>query len=300
MKTRFSGRRLLRYVWIPVVLTLVAAGTMTAMALNSSPDYKATATMVAKNPPSGLEKTLNFADIVTSNTVALRVKKQLNLSDSVDQLVGHIQVNSGRSNLYTITVQDLNPTRATAIANAVAREAGALYMALGSGTQSTVQADFDKQRAAYQQRHMDTAKALANFDNAHPGLVKAAEAGPVDPDLMAQRMQLQLNDQATAAAYLKFEDQATQARFTAVNSQRDYEAFMVDEAVAKPDQTRALLRIAYAAGIALLLGVAIVLFLQFRDRSVRDAEEVEQMLAMPVIATIPRATSRTSKAPRAS
>lgn len=300
MNSRVFARRLLRLLWIPVALTLVAVIAMTAIVHRSGPDYRATATMIAKNPPSGLEKTLNFADIVTSNTVALRVKQQLKLSDSADQLVSKVTVTSGRSNLYGITVVDSDPGRAAAIANAVARQAGALYTQLGSGTGSAVIAQLDQQRAAYQQRHLDAARALAAFDSAHPGLVKAAETGPVDPELMSQRAQLQLNQQAAAADYLKFEDQSTQTRVNTVNSQRDFEAFLVDEAVAKPDQTRSLLRVAYAGGLALLVGLAVVLLLQLRDRSVRDPEAVEQMLGMPVIATIPRASKRTLREDRAS
>lgn len=293
MRSRAFGRRLIRHLWIPVLLTMVATLTMAVIAHSSTPDYRATATVVAKNPPTGLEKSLNFADIATSNSVALRVKRQLGLRDSVEQLVGRIQVTSTRSNLYAITVSDSDAARAANIANAVAREAGILYTQLGSGAGSPVLADLDRQRTVYQQQHLDAARALAVFDSAHPGLAKAAESGPVDPELVAQRMQLQLEEQATTAAYLKFQDQAAQTRVGALNSQLSFAAFLVDEAVAKPDQTRSILRIAYAGGLALLVGLAIVLVLQLRDRSVRAADEVEEMLGVPVIATIPRATPDT-------
>jgi capsular polysaccharide biosynthesis protein len=300
MTNRFFGRRLLRLLWIPIVLPLVAAGSMATLDRNAPHDYKATATVIAKNPPSGLEKTLNFADIVTSNTVALRVKKQLGLKDSVDQLVAKIQVSQGRSNLYGITVTDSDPARATKIANAVAKESGVLYTQLGSGSGSSVLTELDKQRAGYQQRYRDAALELSGFDAAHPGLMKDADTKGVDPTLATQRKQLVLNEQAAAAAYLKFEDQAAQGRITSLASQRDFEAFVVDEAVAKPDPTRSLLRIAYAGGLGFLLGLAIVFLVQLRRPPVRAADQVEEMLGIPVIATVPRATRRTLKTPRAS
>jgi capsular polysaccharide biosynthesis protein len=297
--TRIRGRKLVRYIWIPIVLSMVAVLSMTAFMIGSPPDYKATATMVAKNPSNGLEKTLNFADIVVSNSVALRVKKQLNLDDSVDQLLTRIQVASGRSNLYTITVEDSDPQRAAGIANAVAREAAALYVELGSGSRSPMLTELDKYRDGYQQRHVDAARALTAFDNAHPGLIKAIDAGTADPDLAAQRSQLVLNEKAVADSYLKFEDRASQTRVGALSSQRDFEAFMVDEAVAKPDRSRSMLRIAYAGGLALVFGYGIVLLRQYRDRSVRAPAEVERMLGSPVIATIPRATGKTLRVSRA-
>jgi capsular polysaccharide biosynthesis protein len=271
---------------------MVAVLSMTAWTAGSPPDYKATATMVAKNPSNGLEKALNFGDIVVSNSVALRVKKQLALEDSVEQLLGRIQVASGRSNLYTITVEDTQPQRAAAIANAVAREAAALYVELGSGSRSPMLTELDKYRAGYQQQHVAAARALTAFDNAHPGIVKAIDAGTADPDLAAQRSQLVLNEKAAADAYLKYEERASQTRVGALSSQRDFEAFLVDEAVAKPDRTRSMLRIAYAGGLALVVGYGIVLLRQYRDRSVRAPAEVERMLGVPVIATIPRATGK--------
>lgn len=300
MTNRFFGRRLLRLLWIPVVLPLVAAGSMWQLDRNAPRDYKATATVIAKNPPSGLEKTLNFADIVTSNTVAMKVKQDLGLKDSVDQIVARIQVGQGRSNLYTITVSDTDPGRATKIANGVAKESGKLYTDLGSGSRSAVLTQIEQQRASYQQRYKDAALELTGFDAAHPGLTKDADTKAVDPGLAAQRKQLALNEQAAATAYIKFEDQAAQARFTSLASQRDFEAYVVDEAVAKPDPTRGLLRIGYAAGLGFLVGLAILFLVQLRRPQIRAAQQVEEMLGIPVIATVPRATRKTLKVPKAS
>ena len=293
MKTRLYARRLRRYLWIPALLTATALIGAAVAVLRSPPEYRAAATVVAKSPSNGFEKTLNFADIATSNTVTSRVRKQLGESETVDQLRGRVDVSSRRSNLYTITVRDSDPQRAVRIANAFARNGAALYEELGSGTGSTALTELEKQRAFYQQQYLVAATALADFNRTHPAAVNPTDSPLFDWNLGPQALELQLDERVTADAYLKYEDQVTQARIDQANGRRDFQAVVIDDAVASPDQLRSLLKVVYTVGLALVLSSAIVLFVEYRDRSVRDVREVEQMLETPVIATIPRARPRT-------
>ena len=289
MKARLYGRRLRRYLWIPIVLTGAAVLTATLLVLHAPPVYRASATVVAKSPASGLEKTLGFADVAVSNTVALKVKQQLGLSETADQLSSKVEVSSGRSNLFTVTASDSDPGLAVKLANTFATNGAALYQELGSEARSSVVSALEQERPGYQQRLLAASKALADFNHAHPNALNPGDQ---------QSLQLQLNEKAASDAYLKYEDQVTQARLEQTNSLRNFEAFVVDGAEAKPDQMRSLLKVAYTAALALVVSATIVLFLEYRDRSVRDVLEVEQMLDVPVIATIPRATRRTLRQAR--
>jgi capsular polysaccharide biosynthesis protein len=308
MNTRVVGRRLRRYLWIPIALTIVAVAASAVLVAHSPPEYVATATVVANSPPSGVEKTLNLADIATSNNVALNVKKQLGLGEDVDSLLNKIEVTSGRSNLYSITARDADRQRATRIANAFAKEAASLYVQLRSGMPATALAQIEKDRQSYQQQHLDASRALADFNWSHPGVLLAvnqwqASSGarpdgssptppPVDPALAAQALQLQLRQRAAAEGYVRFEERATQARVDQLNAQRSVDAVVVDQAAARPDLARSRIRVLFAGGLALVVGSALLLLLERRDRSVRSAAEVEQMLDVPVLATVPRGNRR--------
>ena len=295
MRTRLHARRLRRYLWVPLLLTTTAVVGVTLAVLQSPPEYKATATVVAKSPTNGLEKTLNFGDVAASNTVASRVQKQLGQGGTVEELRNRVDVTAGRSNLYMVTVRDSDGQRAAKTANAFARNGAALYEELGSGTRSSVLTDLESQRSAYQQQHLVAAKALADFNRTHPGALNPTNPQLVDSDAGAQALQLQLEERATSDAYLRYQDQVTQARIDQSNSRRDFDAFVIDEAVARPDQLRSLVKVLYAVGLALVASAAVVLFLEHRDHSVRDVTEVEGMLETPVIATIPRATGSSVK-----
>src|ERR1700730_15518244 len=108
-------RVLRRRAWIPLLLLVVTVLASGAFALFSKPEYTATATVIAKSPSNGTDKTLSFQEIATSNNLALKVRKQLNLGQSVDDLVSHTNVTSGRSNLYKLAYTTDDPDQATTV-----------------------------------------------------------------------------------------------------------------------------------------------------------------------------------------
>jgi capsular polysaccharide biosynthesis protein len=54
-----------------------------------------------------------------------------------------------------------------------------------------------------------------------------------------------------------------------------------------------LLKVLYAIALALVVGIGIVFAVEYFDNSMRDPEEVEKLIGAPVVAVIPRATTRT-------
>src|SRR5438309_8614693 len=109
-----------RRAWIPILLVIVAVMSTGAVAYLAKPEYTATATVLARGGGNA-NQTLSFNEVVTSNSLALRVLHKLKLTESVDSLSSQITVASGRTtNLYLITVRDTDPTRAEKIANTAA------------------------------------------------------------------------------------------------------------------------------------------------------------------------------------
>src|SRR5206468_6466399 len=99
-----------------------------------------------------------------------------------------------------------------------------------------------------------------------------------------QYLVLLLNERAAAQEYQDFNTDVSKARIDEINSAQDFEARVVDQAIAKPDTTTRILKIVYAGLLGLVIGVGIALAVEYLDNSVREPEEVEQLLGAPVIA----------------
>jgi uncharacterized protein involved in exopolysaccharide biosynthesis len=188
-------------------------------------------------------------------------------------------------------VTDPSPSRAVAIANAVGTEAAALYQKLAGTAQSPAAADLEKERTNFRNQYVAAATAVLDFTRQHPDAVGAAPRTK-DLSLAAQAAFLQLDQQAASDAYLRFQQQITQARVNDLTNARNYSSSVVDEAAAKPDTGARLLRVLYAAALALALGIGLIFVLEYLDHSVRDPDTVEELVGVPLIGIIPRATTR--------
>src|ERR1700693_2906020 len=105
MELREYWRILRRRVWIPIVLILVTTTTAAALAFLAKPKYTATATVLARSSQSQASVGLSFQQVVSSNSLALRVVQELHLSSTVDQLSSQIRVTSQPGNLYQLSVE---------------------------------------------------------------------------------------------------------------------------------------------------------------------------------------------------
>src|SRR3989442_4817002 len=106
---------------------------MGAITRRRQPSYRAPDTVIAKNPQNATDRTLSFPEVASSNTVAIRAIKAAHVEEAVARLDASLSVVSGKSDIYQVTIRDLDPARATALANAVATEATAYYQELAGG-----------------------------------------------------------------------------------------------------------------------------------------------------------------------
>jgi capsular polysaccharide biosynthesis protein len=275
-----------RRAWIPLVVAAVATLAMGVLTLRSKPTYTATATVIAKNPENATDRPLSFPEVVTSNTVALRAIKTAHVEASVDQLEHSLSVVSGKSDIYQIAVKDLNPAVATALANAVASESTAYYQDLAGGDTASIQASIDKDRTDLSTRYLDASQALLAFDRDHP------QVSRTDATLGAQRLQLQLAQQAAANAYLNFEAGITQGKLAQITTIRSFEAHVLDQAAPVAGGGARVVRVAYAAALGLVAGIVLAFLLEYFGRSINQPEDAEAYLGAPVVGVIPRANLR--------
>ena len=297
MELREYWRVFRRRAWIPIVLLVVTVLTAGALAFLSKPAYVASATVQAKATGSSgttATQTLSFQEVAASDTLAIAVIKQLNLNETPAELTKRIKVTAGHSDLYTVTITDPNPDQATAIANAVATEAATLYQEKNATASSTVfEANIVAARTDFLKRFTDAERALVTFEGQHPRIAQSS-----DVELVTRYQVLQLDQQAASAAYQAFEQQTTADTVTALSQANNFTAGVLDPAVDKPDTSSRYLKIAYAAALALLLGIGLIYLLEYMDNSIREPEGIEEMIGAPVVGIIPRATAQTLRPAR--
>jgi len=270
-----------RRAWIPLLCWVIATLAIGAITLRSKPSYTATATVIAKNPQNATDRPLSFPEVVTSVTVATRAIKTAHVEESLDELDASLSVISGKSDIYQVAIRDLDPARATALANAVATEATAYYQELAGGDTVSIQATIDQDRADLNKRYLDASEALLAFDQAHPQATAA-------PALGAQRLALQLAQQAAANAVLNFEAGITQGKLGQITTIRNFEAHVLDRAAPISSGGASWPRVAYVGGLGLVLGIALVFLLEYFRRSINQPEDAEAYLGAPVVGVIPR------------
>jgi capsular polysaccharide biosynthesis protein len=288
MEIREYLRILRRRAWIPLLLVVVTGVSTAIFTLALQPTYTATATVLAKSQNQSSTQGLSFQEVAASNSLLLRVRKDLRLTETVDQLSSRLTVSAGRSNIYKVAFNDTDPNRAVAIANAVATDSAELYQKLGGGTGNSLTNSLVADQGVFRDQYLTATTALLDFNDKHP-------VGQVakDKSLQAQQALLQLDQQAAQSAYLNFANAQSQARVQQITQGLNFEAAVVDQAAARPDTMARLLKVLYAIALALVVGIGLVFAVEYFDNSMRDPEEVEKLIGAPVVAVIPRATTRT-------
>jgi len=277
-----------RRAWIPLLVAAIATLAIGAITLRTKASFTATAIVIAKNPQNATDRPLSFPEVATSNTVAIRALSAAHVEEPVDRFEASLSVVSGKSDIYQVAIRDLDPARATALANAVATEATAYYQELAGGDTVSIQATIDQDRADLNKRYLDASKALLAFDQDHP---QAAGAKGADPALGAQRLALQLAQQAAANAVLNFEAGITQGKLGQITTIRNFEAHVLDRAAPIRSGGASWPRVAYAGGLGLVLGMVLVFLLEYFRRSINRPEDAEAYLGAPVVGVIPRVTA---------
>lgn len=273
---------------IPILLMIVAVVATGLMNRVSRPIYTATATVIARNSLTIL-KPIKFEEVAASSTIAVRVRQQLHLAESVPEFLRHLTVTATQSALYRVAVTDPQADRAVAIANAVSLEAARMYTDIAVGTPSTTSGQVDAERTSYREQYLAAAQRLLAYEALHPDAVAAyaalppdlqgatgpAQSGdqalqslpsylaPTDANLRAQYLALRLAEQLAADAYQNFETETAKSQLTEMSNAHDYGAQVVDTAIAEPDTQARRTRIVYAATMALIAGIAIAFALEY-------------------------------------
>ena len=270
--------------WLPVLAAsvLIAGAGAFMVSLRLPGVYEAKAILVvgqslsAANPDynqllASQQLSATYASVATTRPILDTVTRQLGLNVSADQLARRVQAAaSSGSSLLTISAQDGDPSRAAAIANAVADQLIATSSTIQGGM-ADLQASVDAELQATLEQ-IDAAQAEVE----RLGAIASPSAGDV---ARLQVLQAQL-------ATLR----STYASLLLVSNGGAGRVSVVEPAVApsSPVAPNPLLNTLVAAVLGLVLAAGMVFVAEYVDDTVKDSGGVQDVANLGTLGTIPR------------
>lgn len=280
-------RRQLRIVqtWWPLLVgsvVLAAAGAFVVSSLQPKV-YQAEATLIVGQSLSGTSPdytallvsqrlSTTYATVATTRPLLENVIKQLQLDETAEELARRVSAEAPLdSTLLTISAQDGDPTRAAALANALASQLIAASPAV-QGREAELQASIEADLKATQtqieaiQASVERLTALAS-----PSPAQVASLDTLQARLVSLR-----------STY------ATMLGFSSSNSSNLLSIIQPAAAPDVPISPRPLLNTMLAAIVGLLVAAAIVLVADTMNDTVRDPDDIADAVDLPTLGTIVR------------
>ena len=212
-----------------------------------------------------------YANLATTRPILETVISQLGLKESTAELAKRVRaVAPSDSTLLAISAQDGDPSRAAAIANAVANQL-VVTSATIQGGQADLQATIDTELKA----------TLEQIDAAQGQVERLGAAASPDATDVAtlQALQAQLTTLRSTYASLLSVSSGGAGRMT-----------VVDPAVApeSPVAPNPILNTLVAASLGLLVAAGLVFVAEYVDDTVKDPAGVQDVAGLPTLGTISR------------
>ena len=277
-----------RWLWLLVLLTLVGGALGFGISLLSEPVYRASATLLISQAPSGqisdytaiitserLART--YAELIIKRPVLEEVANRLGPSLSPNQLEGMVSVELVRdTQLLVLSVQDTDPARAAELANLIPtvfiEQNQQLQDSRYAASKQSLSAELD----TLNQQIIDTEAAIGAMGTP----ATAQERADLD------RLQTQLTSyrQSYTGILQTYESiRLAEAQSTST--------IIVAESAATPTvpvRPRKLFNTGLAGMVGFLSAAAIALLAEYLDDSIKTPEHVRSVLGLPVLGVLSR------------
>ncbi len=273
--------------WLLVLLALIGGSAAFAVGELRRPVYVATTTILINQAPGALPDynavqqgqrvATTYAELLQQRPVLEQVIANLGLDMSPEVLDGKINVIPVRdTNLLELTVHDTDPQRAADIANEVVR----VFIAQNL--------EFQESRfaASLQNLQSEMDKVQAEIDRTETQLeVLEKSATTLTPEQQAQRNHLQQLLANYQSSYATLLDRYEQVRLA--QAQATDKVSVVEDALPgkRAGQSSSMLAL-QGALVGVLLGVGLVVLIEYLNDTVRSGEEAEALTGLPTLAQI--------------
>jgi len=272
-----------RWLWLLGLCAVLAAGATFVITRLQPPVYRAATLLVVDQQASGQDTAYTsllasdqlvqtYVNLIDQPAVLQRAASQVG-GISAATLAGRVQA-SAQTNTQVIQIQvdDTNPARAAALANAVA----ASFIAV---QQQSSQAEFNE---AAQQLNQELAQVTAQINALTDQIDTLRANAPSSSQL--QTLQQQLD--AALAHRTTLQTVNTQLVAQNLAASNDIRVFQPAVPPTVPDHPKPVINTAIGGVLGLVLAASAVFLFEILDDRVRTPEEVEELTGLPTIGTV--------------
>ncbi|MBC8078296.1 MAG: polysaccharide biosynthesis tyrosine autokinase, partial [Chloroflexales bacterium] len=278
--------------WLLLLGATIAGGISYILSYLAVPIYEASTTLLINQAPSSLPTpdynalltgerlAKTYAELLRKRPVLERVIADLKLPLDVATLGDRVRVSVVRdTQLLVVTVEDTEPVRAAAIANALVDSFSAQSRALQSSryadSMKTLKGELDRLEASINV----TQAALATLP---------APTTPTTPEQANERMRLDAQLLRDRDSYTTLLNSYEAVRLAEVQSSNSINVVESAQPSAQPVSRRQLLSMALALVLGLVGALGLALLLEYLDDTVKSSDDVQALVGLPTLATVGR------------
>ncbi len=223
--------------------------------------------------------------IVVNKDKNNNIEVESHLKDTIKQIRDSITVNSVKNtNMIEISCENNNPELAAEIANTIAAVFVDKSLIINRSKASEVK-KFIEEQLLEKEKELTEEEEKLQYE-------KRLEKLP-DKELRLARLERAVR--VSENIYLLLLEKHQEARINEVMEFGDIR--IIDKALApdEPIKPRKMLNLAIGGILGLMLGVMLVFFLEYMDNTIKNTEDVERILNLPILGVIPKDTPEKKK-----
>jgi uncharacterized protein involved in exopolysaccharide biosynthesis len=214
------------------------------------------------------------------------IEVESHLKDTIKQIRDSITVNSVKdTNMIEISCENNNPELAAEIVNTIAAVFVDKSLIINRSKASEVK-KFIEEQLQVKEKELTEEEEKLQYENR------------LEEELPDQELRLARLERAVRVSeniYLLLLEKYQEARINEVMELGNIS--IIDNALApdEPIKPRKILNLAIGGILGLMLGVMLVFFLEYMDNTIKNTEDVERILNLPILGVIPKDTPEKKK-----
>jgi non-specific protein-tyrosine kinase len=269
-----------RWAWLIVVVAMVAGGAVYIVSKSITPVYQTITRLLVSNPPSqgsidttamisGTTMTQTYSQMLSDTPVLNKVIEKLNLKMTSKDLAGAISVSVVlNTQIISVSVEDVSPTRAVDIANMLGTVFADRILQLQADRYSATLLGLQKQ--------VDDMSKQIDDTNAKIAL-------EVDP---AQKLQLETRLTEYRKLYSSLVSNYEQVRLAEAQTSTSVAVVQPAQLPTAPVWPRTMQFTLEAALVGMLLAMGVVFAIDALDGTIKNPEEILQKFGLPILGVI--------------
>ncbi len=281
-----------KWLWLIVLGGILGAGSAFVYSRLSTPIYQSTITLMVSQGGVAQDYYSMFASQRAATTYIEQIKspaflrqvyKELGIPED-DPLPVTVSAQAVRdTSLIRVSVQDVEPARAQAIATQIAKVLNDQINAMQMQRYRAIQEDLDQQIAEVRKKIDETQKALAPLGD--PNDPKSASA----PEFVrTERARLQMELTTLQAQYSVLLQNANNTRLTASRYNDVISVATPAELPLYPVSPRTLQNTLLGLAVGVMLAAGIAFLIEYLDDSLKSSDDVSRVLELSTIGNVAR------------